>query len=150
MSDEIAAAFREIAGTDKIGIKLVEASVGEKDPANVHIQGNRKNNVTVKFGMFAMVKNAQWMCDRILRKECYPGGTITFKANRATFRAEPGDPYRILYAPYGLDGAYRIVKITEESPMDETLSFTAVEDVYYAGVSLPELTASGSPNPWEP
>jgi len=134
-------AFQRFA-TGGMKIKLVDAIVNIKDPANLHIMDNRDLSATVKLGMFTLTKNARWACDRMLRAGAFPLAQIKFPCSRNGFKAEPGDVFRIRYAPDNIDSIFRIGNITENSPTSEDIEITAFEDIAYVGIPLLPDTSS--------
>lgn len=110
---------------------IVEAMVQADDPANIRIVGH---NITksVRLMMFTNTRNAQWAADRFIKYFAYPFASLSFTANRNVFRYQVGDNFRWSSKRLNINNmVFRIVKVTEENLMKETIRIDAVEDVEY-------------------
>jgi len=128
---------------------IVEAMVQADDPANIAVVGH---NITksIRLMMFTNTRNAQWAADRFIKYFAYPFASLSFTANRNVFRYQVGDNFRWSSRRLNITNmVFRIVRVTEENLLKETIKIDAVEDVeYMAGaatfVNIPVGTSPSS------
>lgn len=104
-----------------------------QDTANTFITHNY-NEQDTDGQYFTTSENARTLAQTSLLSTGYPLASITFKCNRAGYNVTMGDPIRINWKPYGITKqAFRVTDIDYGSLTDETITITAVEDVFGFG-----------------
>lgn len=104
-----------------------------QDTANTFITHNY-NEQDTDGQYFTTSENARTLAQTSLLSAGYPLASITFKCNRAGYNVTMGDPIRINWEPYGITKqAFRVTDIDYGSLTDETITITAVEDVFGFG-----------------
>ena len=133
-----------------MAMDIVEAMVQADDPANIRIV---RHNITksIRLMMFTNTRNAQWAADRFIKYFAYPFASLSFTANRNVFRYQVGDNFRWSSRRLNITNmVFRIVRITEENLLSETIKIEAIEDVeYMAGAGTYVNTPVGT-NPSSP
>ena len=104
-----------------------------QDTANTFITHNY-NEQDTDGQYFTTSENARTLAQTSLLSAGYPLASVMFKCNRIGYNVTMGDPIRINWGPYGITKqAFRVTDIDYGSLTDETITITAVEDVFGFG-----------------
>jgi hypothetical protein len=120
--------------------KNISSSSYMRDNGNYTIQG-RGVTKTIQLANFTDDESAVTMGKEVLRKESYPGATISLLVNRNTFRLEVGDCFKFSYVKYGITNMiFRVVQLQEEGPESEKIKVIAEQDTHSVNSAITDYT----------
>lgn len=123
-----------------INVNFTDAN-NKYDTSTVIIQDTANTFITHNYNeqdsdgqYFTTVENARTLAQTSLLSAGYPLASVMFKCNRIGYNVTMGDPIRLNWPPYGITKqAFRVTDIDYGSLTDETITITAVEDVFGFG-----------------
>lgn len=115
---------------------FVDAILNLKDCANIQAE-EKTNPVTMKLGLISDEIAIAKVGDTILERGSYPKAILKLNTNRDTFLLDVGDAFVLNYEPYGISNAvYRVIGMTEENLLLNTINIEAIEDILYLSNTL--------------
>ena len=130
-----------------MAINIIEAMVQAEDSANKHIVDSVFSR-SIRLMLFTMSENAQWAADKFIKQSAYPLASLSFIANSSTSKYQVGDNFKYSSTRLGISNmVFRIIKITENNLLSESINIEAIEDIEYISASstytnIPEGSSS--------